>query len=67
MPPQNLPMNIYNKLRKDYTGKELYGVTEVAVATEITYFVRIQDEKNWITIKIDPSGKSTVYEKYRKK
>ena len=65
--PQNLPMNIYNRLRQEYSEKELYGVTEVAVVAEVTYFVRIQDEKNWITVKIDPSGSSTVYEKYRKK
>ena len=65
--PQNLPLNIYNRLRKEYSNKELYGVIEVTVEAEVTYFVKIQDEKSWITIKIDPSGISTVSEKYRKK
>ena len=64
--PQNLPLNIYNRLKKEYSKKELYGVTEVAEEAEVTYFVKIQDEKSWITVKIDPSGISTVYEKYRK-
>jgi hypothetical protein len=64
--PQNLPLNIYNSLRKEYSKKELYGVTEVTVKAEVTYFVKMHDEKNWITIKIDPSGNSTVYEKYKK-
>ena len=64
--PENLPLNIRNRLRKEYSKKELYGVTEVTVEAEVTYFVKMQDEKNWITIKIDPSGNSTVYEKYRK-
>ena len=66
MPPQNLPLNIYNSLKKEYSKKELYGVTEVAEEAEVTYFVKIQDEKSWITVKIDPSGISTVCEKYRK-
>ena len=65
--PQNLPLNIYNRLRKQYSKKELYGVIEVTVEAEVTYFVKIQDEKNWMTIKIEPSGSSTVYEKYEKK
>jgi hypothetical protein len=64
--PQNLPLNIYNRLRKEYSKKELFGVIEVTVEAEVTYFVKMHDEKNWITIKIDPSGNTTVYEKYRK-
>ncbi|HET9280141.1 MAG TPA: hypothetical protein VFN95_18225 [Flavitalea sp.] len=64
--PQNLPLNIYNSLWKEYSKQELYGVVEVAVGAAVTYFVKMQDEKNWMTIKIDPSGNSTVYEKYRK-
>ena len=65
--PQNLPLNIYNRLRKQYSKMELYGVVEVTVDAGVTYFVKMQDERNWITIKIEPSGSSTVCEKYRKK
>ena len=65
--PQNLPLNIYNRLRKQYSKMELYGVVEVTVEAGVTYFVKMQDERNWITIKIEPSGSSTVCEKYRKK
>ena len=64
--PQLLPLNIYNRLKIDYSKKELFGVTEVTFGTEVTYFVKMQDSKNWITIKIDPSGNSTVHEKYKK-
>ena len=64
--PEHLPLNIHNKLRKEYSKMELYGVIEVTVQAEVTYFVKIQDEQNWMTIKIDPSGISTVCEKYRK-
>ncbi|HKH63435.1 MAG TPA: hypothetical protein VKA49_21510 [Flavitalea sp.] len=64
--PQLLPLNIYNRLKIDYSRKELFGVTEVTFGTEVTYFVKMQDSKNWITIKIDPSGNSSVHEKYKK-
>ncbi|HET9279742.1 MAG TPA: hypothetical protein VFN95_16215 [Flavitalea sp.] len=64
--PQLLPLNIYNRLKIDYSKKELFGVTEVTFGTEVTYFVKMQDSRNWITIKIDPSGNSSVHEKYKK-
>ena len=64
--PQLLPLNIYNRLKMEYSRKELFGVTEVTFGTEVTYFVKMQDSKNWITIKIDPSGTTSVHEKYKK-
>ena len=64
--PQLLPLNIYNMLKMDYRKKELYGVTEVTFGTDVTYFVKMQDAKNWFTIKIDASGNSTIHEKYKK-
>lgn len=64
--PQLLPLNIYNRLRMDYSKKELFGVTEVTAGTDVAYFVKMQDSKNWITIKIDASGNSSIHEKYKK-
>lgn len=64
--PQLLPLNIYNRLKLDYSKKELFGVTEVTFGTDITYFVKMQDSKNWMTIKIDGSGSSSIHEKYKK-
>ena len=64
--PQMLPLNIYNRLKMDFSKKELFGVTEVTFGTDVTYFVKMQDSKNWITVKMDASGNSTIHEKYRK-
>ena len=64
--PQLLPLNIYNMLKIEHPKKELYGVTEVTFGTEVTYFVKMHNAKNWFTIKIDASGNSTVHEKYKK-
>ena len=64
--PQLLPLNIYNRLKKEQSNKELFGVTEVTFGTDVTYFVKMQNDKHWITIKIDASGNSSIHEKYRK-
>lgn len=64
--PQMLPLNIYNRLRIDYSKKDLYGVTEVTFGTDVTYFVKMQDDRNWITVKIDGTGNSSIHEKYKK-
>jgi hypothetical protein len=64
--PQMLPLNIYNTLKKEYSKKELYGVTEVTYGADVTYFIKMQDSKHWITIKMDASGNSSVHEKYKK-
>ena len=64
--PQLLPLNIFNRLKRDYQNKTLYGVTEVTSGTDVTYFIKLSDEKNWVTIRVDASGNAQVYEKYKK-
>lgn len=64
--PALLPLHIYSKLKNVNSSKELFGVTEVTVGDEVVYFVKMQDARNWITLKVDASGNSSVYEKYRK-
>ena len=64
--PTMLPLNIFNRLKKDYQDKSLYGVTEVTSGTDVTYFIKMQDAKNWITIRVDANGNAQVYEKYKR-
>ena len=64
--PNMLPLNIISQLKKEYPKKSMFGVTEITSGTQVVYFVKLQDEKNWITVKIDPAGNSEVYEKYKK-
>ncbi len=64
--PEILPLNIYNKLKKENTGKKLFGVTEVTSGTEVTYYVKVECDKYWVTLKVDASGSSEVVEKYKK-
>ena len=64
--PELLPLNIVAKLKSAYPKKTLYGVTEVTSGNEVVYYVKIEDAKTWMTIKLDNHGNSEVYEKYRK-
>ena len=64
--PKMLPLYLQNKLKKDYPGMNLYGVTEVMHDDTVTYFVKLENEKNWITVKMDPTGSNEVFKKYRK-
>jgi len=65
--PSMLPLNILSRVRKDYSSKELFGVTELMIGDELFYFVKMQDDKQWITLKVDAVGNSEVLEKYKKK
>ncbi len=64
--PQMLPLNIFNTLKKQNPKKNLFGVTEVTSGSDVTYYVKIEDDKNWITLKVDQAGNSEVFEKYKK-
>jgi hypothetical protein len=51
---QTLPPNILSKLKKKYSGKEVFGVTEISSDQDLAYHITLKDEKNWYTIKSDP-------------
>jgi hypothetical protein len=64
--PKLLPLNIYNRIKKSYMKKEMFGVTEVTFNNDVVYFVKLQDATSWITVRIDAVGNSQVVEKYKK-
>lgn len=64
--PAKLPLNILNKVKKSYPKQSLYGVTEITANNEIHYYIKMEDAKFWTTIKVDDSGNSSLYEKYKK-
>lgn len=63
---QNLPINVVCQLKKKYASKKVYGVTEVTNSDIINYFVKLEDEKNWITVRVSGNGQMTSIEKYKK-
>jgi len=64
--PVHLPMNILAEITRLYSDKKLFGVTEITSGDNVAYFVKMEDSKYWITVKVSPYGESEVYEKFRK-
>jgi hypothetical protein len=63
---RNLPPNILARLKKRYTGKVVFGVTEISSENEIAYHITIKDEKHWYTIKSDPYGNLQQTDKFKR-
>lgn len=63
---QDLPTSILCKLMKKYSDKKIYGVTELTNNDEVNYYVKIEDAKHWLTIKVSGNGQMEVHEKFRK-
>lgn len=61
-----LPLSVLHQLKKKYSTKTIFGVTELIVGSDVAYFVRLEDEKSWLTVKADQHGSLSVYEKLRK-
>ena len=64
--PQLLPLNIINKIKKENPKKKLFGVTEVTFGNDVVYYIKLEDDKYWTTVKVDASGNTKVFEKYKK-
>jgi hypothetical protein len=67
----DLPFMIRSKVKNAYPNKNIFGVVEVSVVAEngisrIEYFVKLEDEKSWMTVKSDNDGNLNITEKYKK-
>lgn len=63
---QQLPPFIYAKVKKRYADKKIFGVTEVRSDNELDYYIVLEDDKNWTTIKSDAFGTFQLHEKFKK-
>jgi hypothetical protein len=63
---ENLPINIICKLKGKYPSKKIYGVTEESTDGNVDYYVKLEDETTWVTVKCDTEGNTEVVEKYKK-
>lgn len=63
---ENLPIHVITRLKKKYSDKSVYGVTEITENDTVAYFVTLQDAKNWYIVKADNWGGLEVTKKYRK-
>jgi hypothetical protein len=62
---QLLP-NIVSKLRKKYSNREIFGVTETTSPDEVSFLITLKDEKNWYVVKSDVYGNLEQTEKFKR-
>ncbi|MEI9807167.1 MAG: hypothetical protein WDO16_04355 [Bacteroidota bacterium] len=62
---QLLP-NIVSKLKKKYTEREIFGVTEITSPDEVNFLVTLKDDKNWYVVKSDAYGNLEQTEKFKR-
>ena len=63
---KQLPPVVLAKVKKKYSGKSIFGVTEISSDENTTYYITLQDDKNWYTVKSDIYGNLQKTENFRK-
>ena len=61
-----LPIHLAWELHKKFTNKTVFGITETNTESETLYYVKLEDNKEWITIKGSSDGIIQVVEKFNK-
>lgn len=63
---KNLPVTVLCRLQKKYPEKKIFGVTEMATESSVEYYIKLEDETSWMTIRSSVDGNMQVVEKYKK-
>jgi hypothetical protein len=67
-----LPYYIQYRIKGKFDDKKVFGVIEVVSLPNdndhslIEYYIKLEDNKYWTTIKVDSDGEITVIEKFKK-
>src|SRR5678810_1278960 len=63
---ENLPIHILTKIQKRYTGKSIYGVTELYSGDGVSYYITLQDDTHWYVVESDSWGSLEQTKKFKK-
>lgn len=69
---ENLPLDIRLKIKAKYPAKKIYGVTEETIISNIenrsktVYYIKLEDDSSWVTIKATRNKKLKPIEKLNK-
>ena len=70
---QLLPLSLHEKVKKEFPGKNIFGVVETSVMPEIdpagndiTYYLVLEDSKFWTTVKVTSDGEMKKVNRLRK-
>jgi hypothetical protein len=63
---KQLPPTVLSRVKKKYSGKSIFGVTEISSDDAISYFITLQDDRNWYSVRSDAYGNLQETEKFKK-
>jgi len=63
---RNLCPLVMSKIHKNFSGKSIYGVTEVSTDLGTTYNVILEDATKWYHVLVDTDGSVRLEKKYTK-
>jgi len=63
---KQLPPVVLAKVKKKYSGKAIFGVTEISSEENTSYYITLQDDKNWYTVKSDIYGNLQRSDNFKK-
>lgn len=63
---QDLPLLVLSKVKRKFTDKKIFGVTEESSEEGTFYHIILEDDKHWINITADGYGSIKVDKKYNK-
>jgi hypothetical protein len=61
-----LPLHLSWELRKKFPDKTVFGITETNTDAETYYYIKLEDGKEWMTVKGSVDGNLVVIEKFFK-
>jgi hypothetical protein len=61
-----LPLHVAWELHKKFANKTVFGITETNTEVETYYYVKLEDDKEWVTVKCSSDGIVQVVEKFNK-
>jgi len=63
---KNLPVNVLYAVKKKHADKKISGITELSSDQELSYYIKMEDDKFWYTIKSTSDGSLETVEKFKK-
>jgi hypothetical protein len=63
---QQLPPYVLSKLKKKFADKKVFGVTEVTKESGLEYFITLEDQQHWYTVRSDSFGNLDLQKKFKK-
>ena len=63
---EHLPPYLVFYIKNNFPEKKIFGITEVSTASSINYVVKMEDDRLYTTIKIDPDTRWEYVEEFVK-